>query len=88
MPVKRRIHKARPHRITPEAIDAYRAGDHLALHRALSLRPWQPSPLDADEDEAPWPPGSVGAASWPQSRELRAELGAGDQAIAPSTMGR
>ena len=74
MPVKRRTHKARPHRITDEAIDAYRAGDRLTLHRALGLRPWQPSPLDADEDEAPWPPCTAGAVHWPLARELRAEL--------------
>jgi len=80
MPVKRRAHKARPHRITPEAIDAFRAGDRLTLHRALGLRPWQASPLDADTDEAPWPPGTVGAASWPLARGLRAELEAGDPA--------
>lgn len=33
-----------PH-ITEEALAAYQIGDYLALHRALKLKPWEPSPL-------------------------------------------
>lgn len=39
MPVKRRTSKVRDHRIKPEAVEAYRAGDGRTLHRALGLRP-------------------------------------------------
>ncbi len=61
--IRRAIAKAREHRITPAAIDAFRARDVVRLHRALRLRPWQPSPLplavtalgvDPDAD-VPWP---------------------------------
>jgi hypothetical protein len=52
MPVKRRLHKGRPHRITDGAVEAWRAGDHMALHRALDLRPWETSPFDVDDDGA------------------------------------
>jgi hypothetical protein len=45
MPVKRRASKQLRHRITPEAIAAYRAGDYMRLHRALGLMPWECSPL-------------------------------------------
>ncbi len=48
MPVKRRTLKGTPHRITPEAVDAFRAGDYLGLHRALGLAPWETSPLPSD----------------------------------------
>ena len=46
MPLKLRTPKSRPHRITEAAVEAFRAGDELALHRALGLRPWMPSPLE------------------------------------------
>jgi len=45
MPVKRRQSKGARHRITPEAVEAFRAGDYSGLHRALGLRPWETSPL-------------------------------------------
>ena len=42
MPVKRkRAIKERLHRITPEAVAAYREGNYMRLHRALGLMPWQ-----------------------------------------------
>ena len=56
MPVKLRLSKSRAHRITPEAIAAFQAGDRMALHRALGalcLGPWMPSPLETD---GPTPP--------------------------------
>jgi hypothetical protein len=47
-------------RITPEAIAAWQAADFTALHRALGLKPWEPSPLPAEitalgcsQDEGP-----------------------------------
>lgn len=61
MPTKRRTAKSREHRITPEALAAFKAGDSIRLHRALGLRPWQPSPLEADTGPVPWPPRPVSA---------------------------
>ena len=75
MPTKRRTAKARPHRITLEAIEAFEAGDTARLHRALNLPPWCPSPLEVSEHEAsPWPAGSGGTLSWPFAVELQREL--------------
>ena len=75
MPIKRRAAKVREHRITPEAVEAYRTGDSRALHRALGLPPYMPSPLHVSpEHPCPWPKGSGGAMSWPLALELRAEL--------------
>jgi len=81
MPVKLRRAKGKTHRITPEAIAAYRAGDYLGLHRSLGLRPWQPSPLplavDAlgvDPDHPPQPDGTGWASEWPLAVELQKEL--------------
>lgn len=80
MPIKRRTPKARDHRVTPAALAAFAAGDSLALHRALGLKPWQPSPLETDEDDCPWPDGSAWAVAWPLVRGLRVEL----EALNPS----
>ncbi|HUS54677.1 MAG TPA: hypothetical protein VMY41_11815 [Thermohalobaculum sp.] len=74
MPVKLRRSKVIKHRVTPEAIAAFEAGDHLALHRALNLGLWQVSPLDVDDGPSPWPPGTGGADSWPLACELQREL--------------
>ncbi|MDB5825739.1 MAG: hypothetical protein JWR21_4443 [Herminiimonas sp.] len=46
MPVRRRNRKDREHRITDAAVAAFKADDYHALHAALGLTPWQPSPLD------------------------------------------
>jgi len=48
----KRIRKARPAlaKVNAAAVSAYRAGDHLALHQALGLRPWQLSRLDVTDD--------------------------------------
>ena len=73
MPTKRRVDKARRHRISPEAIACYQAGDCRALHRALNLRPWEVSPLRVDQGQAPGGP-TAWAASWPQAQELQREL--------------
>jgi hypothetical protein len=80
MPLKRRLPKGREHRITPEAVAAFAAGDYMRLHRALGLRPWEASPLplevtalgvdqgDPPKDRSMW------AQSWPQAQELQREL--------------
>ncbi len=75
MPVKARSAKARRHRITPEAVEAFVAGDRLALHRALDLRPWQPSPLATDADAPPaWSRPGPWHDAWALVRGLRLEL--------------
>ena len=74
MPLKRRSAKSRPHRVTPEAITAFVAGDAMRLHRLLGLRPWQPSPLAVDAGRAPAPDGTAWAASWSLAVELQREL--------------
>jgi hypothetical protein len=76
MPVKLRHPKARQHRITAEAREAYRPGSWLALHQALGLKPWQPSPLDATTPEPPSLCGKKDCWSegWPLARELRLAL--------------
>ena len=48
MPVKMRAAKRRLSRITPEAVEAYIAGDYMRLHVALGLMPWQCSPLQVE----------------------------------------
>ena len=82
MPIKRRNAKARAHRVTPDAIEAYVAGDYMRLHRALGLKPYQMSPLPlsveplgCDPDEPPTGrPGTGWEASWPLACELQADL--------------
>jgi hypothetical protein len=72
MPVKRRAAKARAQRITPEAIEAFAAGDHVALHSALGLTPWNQSPLDVDDGDPPdWMKDEFQRADWKQAQELR-----------------
>jgi hypothetical protein len=78
MPVKLRHPKARQHRITAGARETYRAGSWLALHQALGLKPWQPSPLDASTAE---PPDWCGQRDgWPLAREVRLALEEATQA--------
>ena len=60
-------------RIVPAAVAAYREGDVDALRRALCLPPWQASPLHA-AGPCPWPSGSAGALTWPDSVRLREAL--------------
>lgn len=75
VPVKRRKAKGRGNRITPEAVNAFKAGDWTGLHQALALRPWEPSPLDAVTPEPPayTRPGPW-ADAWPLAFELRCKL--------------
>lgn len=74
MPIKRRIAKVRHDRITPEAIDAFRAGDAQALHHALHLRPWQPSPLEVDGPMPPTDAGRCWEDAWPAMWDFRQQL--------------
>lgn len=71
--MKRRKSKMLAHRITIEAVTAFRSGDETALHRALGLKPWQVSPLAVETA-----PGEGDGTGWGHSfvlaRELRAAL--------------
>jgi hypothetical protein len=76
MPTKRtRTPRALGRRITPQAVAAFLADDHLGLERALGLPPWAANPLDAD---GPTPPsGSTPGAwhdSWAEAWALREAL--------------
>jgi hypothetical protein len=44
------------------------------LDRLIGLKPWQVSPLDADDGPSPWPAGCAGADSWPRAQALRRQL--------------
>lgn len=80
MPIKRRLNKCREYRVTREAVEAFHAGDAVTLHRALGLKPWQPSPLEADTPNPPdWASGPW-AEAWPIAHELRGKM----EAVTPS----
>ncbi len=62
--------------ITNAARGAFAAGDYQALHHALRLSPWTPSPLNVD---SPYPPAWVAprgpwAKEWQKAWQLRQEL--------------
>lgn len=75
MPTKR-TKRARPlaAKITPVAVEAYRAGDRRALHRQLRLKPFQVSPLDVHEGPCPFHPSYVASETWAHMQALRAAL--------------
>lgn len=70
---KRRPRNIARSRITPAALAAYRAGDSQELHKALNLAPWEVSPLEVS-GACPWPPGSAGATTWAESKQLLEDL--------------
>ncbi len=62
--------------ITKAALGAFAAGDSQALHHALSLSPWTPSPLNVD---SPYPPAWAAprgswAQEWEKAWQLRQKL--------------
>jgi hypothetical protein len=67
-PINRRAHR----RITDEAVEAFKAGDHLRLFRALHLRPWEASPLDVSQ--GPRPSYVRDLHGWEQAQELQRQL--------------
>ena len=72
MPTKRtRASRSMRSRLTAAAVQAWREGDRIALHRALRLDPWEASPLD---EENVYSPNTAYADSWQQSRDWRLEL--------------
>ena len=73
MPVKRRKPKIRAHRITSEAVAAFRAGDEYALAQALALPPWHASPLWTN-NACPYPEGTSTSLTWAKATELRKQL--------------
>jgi hypothetical protein len=75
MPVKRRLPKGRPHAITDDAVAAFESGEWMELHRALGLRPWEASPLDAYRATPPeWMTSDERIADWAQAWAWRQEL--------------
>ena len=75
---RRRRARSQRMRISTEAVEAYRAGDSLALSRALELPPWHVSPIGAD-GPCPYPAYTSGAETWAQAVELREALENADQ---------
>ena len=77
MPTKRtkRV-RTQGRRITPAALEAFKAGDPISLHRALGLKPWDRSPLDIDLAVKPptEPRATAYLQTWPQAYELREAL--------------
>lgn len=71
--IRRRTRTQQAGRITPEAVAAFRAGDHATLKHALRLPPWQVSPLDA-EGACPYPSLTAAAVTWLDSLTLRNQL--------------
>lgn len=68
------IHRHSRNRITPEAVEAFRANDWSRLHRAVGLKPWEASPLRVDGN-GPWPEdGTMWTASLLQAAALRKQL--------------
>lgn len=75
MPTKRRLSKIAAYRITDDAVLAFLRGDCAELGRALGLKPWQVSPLDAIEPGPPiWAHGTIWGDGWPLAREIREGL--------------
>jgi hypothetical protein len=71
LPTKRtRTPRPLQRRITPDAIEAFKAGDALALERALGIKPWEVNPLDASGPAPDW----EDAASWAEATALREAL--------------
>jgi len=79
MPVKLRKPKQKAHRVTPEAVAAFKAGDYQSLHRALGLKPWEPSPLPVSVtalgvDQGEPPKWELHPDAWRQAQVLQREL--------------
>ena len=73
------LHRDRRRKITPEAVEAYIAGDYMRLHRALGLMPWECSPLPDEVcglgvDQGPRPAYYDERHGWEQAQELQREL--------------
>lgn len=50
MPSKRKkVDRTPQRRVTPAVVEAFKAGEYLVLHRLLGLRPWERSPLPAEQ---------------------------------------
>ncbi len=62
--------------ITKAALGAFASGDPRALHLALNLPPWTPSPLKVDGPNPPaWVgPGGSWAQDWRKAWHLRQAL--------------
>jgi hypothetical protein len=77
---RRRPDRIRQH-ITHEAVEAWKRADFMALHRLLSLKPWESSPLPVEitrlgvsQDDTPENCGPEWDASYPKAIELQRQL--------------
>jgi hypothetical protein len=74
MPTNRHRVERAQRGVTPELLEAWRAGDRALVRRLTNTKPWMISPLDAvsgrpdGDDRSPW------AASWPRALEWRKRL--------------
>jgi hypothetical protein len=57
-----------------EIVDAFARRDHRTLYTLLGLKPWEISPLDADDGPCPYPGTCAGAQSWPHAQRVRRAL--------------
>jgi hypothetical protein len=86
VPRKFHLDKSRQYRLTPAAIEAFKAGDYHRLHQALGLGPWEPSPLPVEiigalgvrpGDPPNWPGADNDlwvTRGWPKAQALQREL--------------
>jgi hypothetical protein len=75
MPTKRRKRGATEvGRVTPDAIDAWRAGDYWGLHRALRLKLWQMPDWNCDAPDPDEPPTVPGRPLPPDTAAFRRAL--------------
>lgn len=85
MSAKSRIVMKTDRAISIDALNAFRSGAREDLHRALDLRPWQPSPLDIESPQPPaWCVGTRWEKHWQISRDLRVRLIEADTAMSAS----
>ena len=68
------LNRETKHHITADATEAFVRQDSTALHHALGLFPWEPSPLDTVVSDYPYGTEPHHIASWKQSYELRRKL--------------
>ncbi len=74
---KRRTHGLAADTISSAAIAAFKAGDWHGVNRALGIRPWQISPMDAhkySETISTVHGNTIWLDSLPRAKHLRAEL--------------
>ena len=82
MPIKRRISKMNPVRITPDAVEAFKRMEaaatdeewtaaHSDLLDELKLPPWEFPAIEYPDEECPYPAGCHAAEHWQKRRDER-----------------